>query len=308
MVGPARGLVVAALLACIGAADAPRGFAVAVLRRDGMLIPFATFDGKNWRNPWPTPQLELTVPINVASIPPRWWGTPGPREAWQAWIDGTPQSIRVVQPDWVDARCVRYITLRTDYRSTLPTPDRSSQPYPKDGLAVSPPQRIDRVEILSTSGPEARELAPALLEAFNRMERTTESNHGHPIARRKRETIEPDIDALYAFGDSPRTYYVEALRTYRLLGQSPGECTAVGFGTGWMIQDAHAIRPLLMTVDVLDCERRDASYMLPLGAMRIGSRLFWFAQFSGWDHERYTVIEVTPKRVDAVVNTWGGGC
>ena len=36
--------------------------------------------------------------------------------------------------------------------------------------------------------------------------------------------------------------------------------------------------------------------MLPLGAMRLRGTLYWLAQFSGWDHERYVVVEVKAKR------------
>jgi hypothetical protein len=48
--------------------------------------------------------------------------------------------------------------------------------------------------------------------------------------------------------------------------------------------------------------------MLPLGVMRVDAKMFWFAQFSGWDHERYVVIDITPKNAVAVVSAWGGGC
>jgi hypothetical protein len=48
--------------------------------------------------------------------------------------------------------------------------------------------------------------------------------------------------------------------------------------------------------------------MLPLGALRVNGRTFWLVQFAGWDAERYVVIEVTKKRVEAMVSAWGGGC
>src|SRR5436190_18306005 len=99
--------LVAALAAGIAASEPPRGFTVGVLRRDGLLIPFATFDGKGWRNHWPPPQLVLTVPINIGSIPLRWWGPPGPREIWQASVEGASSPLRVVQPDWIGIQCTR---------------------------------------------------------------------------------------------------------------------------------------------------------------------------------------------------------
>ena len=305
---PAKVFLVAAIVAGMALSDAPRGFAVAVLRRDGLLIPFATFDGSRWRNTWPPPQVDVTVPINIDSIPSRWWGTPGPRETWQAWVEGASTPLRVVQPDWVDIQCLRRITLRTDYRPRTAAPPATIQPYPKDGIAVSPSQAIEPVDILPVEGRDVHQLAPQVVTAFNRAERETAGNHGHPVSARKREVVNPIVEALYAFGDAPRVYYVEAMRQYRSLGQAPGECTAIAVGTGWFTRDADSIRPLAMSVDLLDCDRRGGSYMLPFGALRLGRRVFWFAQFSGWDHERYVVIEITPKRAEAVVSTWGGGC
>lgn len=48
--------------------------------------------------------------------------------------------------------------------------------------------------------------------------------------------------------------------------------------------------------------------MLPFGVMRMNGQTYWLAQYSGWDHERFVVVEIKPKQVEAVVNAWGGGC
>jgi hypothetical protein len=39
-------------------------------------------------------------------------------------------------------------------------------------------------------------------------------------------------------------------------------------------------------------------------APSLGTRLYWLVQFSGWDHERYVVIEPKLKTIDAVLNVW----
>src|SRR3982074_603076 len=79
----------ATLVAASGAADAPRtAFGVGVLRRDGVIIPFAAFDGKRWSSPWPAPQRDLTVPVTLSGFPSRWWGPTGPLEQWQATTAG----------------------------------------------------------------------------------------------------------------------------------------------------------------------------------------------------------------------------
>jgi hypothetical protein len=305
----AAGAALLALGAALGAADSAGGaFGVGVLRRDGVIIPFAAFDGKRWGNAWPRPALDLTVPVDLRGVPAKWWGPTRALESWQAWTAGEPQTVRVMQPDWVNVHCARQIGLRSDYVSRVPAPPLTEQPYPKDGMAVSPPQPVERIAAGPAESAEAGALMPALLEAFNLAERQVEQRYGHPISRRAREGRVPDIEAVYAVGEHPRIYYVEAARTYRPLGERADACGAVAFGTGWFAREGEQVRSLDTVVDLLGCNRRGASYMLPLGAMRMAGRLFWLAQFSGWDHERFVVVEVKPKTVEAVLSVWGGSC
>jgi hypothetical protein len=144
--------------------------------------------------------------------------------------------------------------------------------------------------------------------SFNEAEREVESRFGHPITRRAREGVAPALEAIYAYGDSRRVYYVEAIRRYRRLGQSLDDCAGIGSGTGWFVRDAGGVRALTMVVDVLNCEREAASYMLPLGVLKLNDHLYWLAQFSGWGHERYVVLDVKKKTVEVVINKWGGAC
>ena len=164
------------LLAHVALAASGDAVTVGVLRRDGVIIPFATFDGKRWSARWPPPATEQTVPITLESVPKRWWGEPGLRDTWQAWLT-TPREtppIKVLRPDVIDVHCTRQIGLRTDYRpAELPPPD--AQPYPKDGLVVSPPRDVARIEILERSALELLPLRKTLTDAFNRAERLTAS-------------------------------------------------------------------------------------------------------------------------------------
>ncbi len=215
-----RLIVISAAIGSLSAADQPGAFGIGVLRRDGNVIPIAAYDGKRWSSPWPEPRVDLTIPITLGGVPKKWWGPTPPLENWQVMTADGPRALRVTQPDWVDVFCVRQIGLRTDYRPDQPPPPPSARPYPKDGLAISPPQSVERVEIASPDSLEAQSLAQVLLESFNRAERIVEDHAGHPITRRAREGVAPTIEAVYAFGTNPRVYYVEAARFYRVLGSS----------------------------------------------------------------------------------------
>ena len=298
-----------ALGGLLGAADAPAGvFGVGVLRRDGIIVPFGTFDGKRWANSWPPPAQELTVPISLGSVPSRWWGPARALEIWQGWTDAGPQRLRIVQPDWVDAQCFRQVALRSDYQPPAAAPPRAVQPYPKDGLAVSPPQLVEPIAVLPPASDEMRALMPAVLDAFNAAERIVEGHYGHVVSKRAREGRSPDIEAVYAFGDHPRIYYVEAGRSYRDFSRSADACSAKAFGTAWFARDGDAIRPLDAAVDLLPCNRAGASFMLPFGVIRVAGKQYWLAQFSGFEHERYVVVEIKPTTVQAVLSVWGGSC
>jgi len=300
----------ALLAASLAAAPRDDAFAVGVLRRDGIVVPFAAFDGRRWSRPWPGAQRvgELTVPISLSAVPKSWWGPTPPRDTWHAFLPDGTRTLRVTQPDWVDVHCGQQVALRTDYTSSRPAAPPEAKPYPKDGLATSPPHAVEPIEIFAPDAIEARSLLPVMHTEFNEAERRVEQEYGHPIVRRAREGVLPTIEALYAYGDGPRVYYVEAIRPYRRLGQALDQCAAVASGTGWFVRDAAGIRALTMAVDLLTCRRDAASYMLPLGVLRIDDRVYWLAQFSGWDHERYVVLELKRKSVDVVVNSWAGGC
>src|SRR5687768_7830268 len=46
---------------------------LAVLRADGILLPFASFDG-NWKSSWPDSLRDIELPAGVAAVPRDWWG------------------------------------------------------------------------------------------------------------------------------------------------------------------------------------------------------------------------------------------
>jgi hypothetical protein len=310
--------VAAVLLSAMSvAAPRPDAFAVGILRRDGIIVPFARFDGKSWQHDWPLPQKTLTVPVTLGAVPPRWWGGMGPREQWQVWVNGTARDVHVTQPDWVQAHCFHQVGLRTDYRPNEWPPAPTTQPYPKDGVAFSPPQAIEQIASLPAGDLAA---APDFRAAFNRAEASA-LNDG-PVFRRTlgrlgddktRDALPIDIESVYGTGNerAGRTVYVEAVRDYaRADTGAVHECSITAFGAGWFARDGSdgPWRKLAYDVTMVGCDRYHASYMLPLALMRLGGRAFWLAQWSGWDHERYAVVELKVKEVEWLISAWGGEC
>lgn len=312
---PAIVCLLVALVAPVPVPQSPAPFAVGVLRRDGIVVPFADYDGKRWRTHWPEPKQQVDVPIDVRSVPSRWWGDTGPLGAWTVWTSAqAARTVRVLQLDWFRAQCWKQVGLRTDYRSAQPPAGPDAQPYPKDGLAISPPRPIEPIDIVPPGDPP-----PPVVDAFNQAERKTivdlqrNASWNHPLKPSQREAATLNVEAVYGLGDPAMTrfYYFEVSRQYRDRDQAPGpaSCATVTFGAGWFVRDGVGpLRPLRFEADVVDCDRYGIRYMLPLGALRLSNRLFWIAQWSGWDYEEYSIVEIKPKTVEDVVRVWGGGC
>jgi hypothetical protein len=197
--------VVAASLAVMAAAESRPVFSVGALRRDGIVIPFATYDKNHWETNWPAPKRDLIVPVDLRAVPSGWWGPAAAPRTWDAWIGrATSQAVDVTKLDWVDVHCVRQVGLKTTYQSDKPVPPLTIQPYPKDGLVVSPPQPVEPIEVLAASDREVQALADDVRVAFNKAEREVEARYGHSIKRQAREGIAPEIEAVYAYGHEPR--------------------------------------------------------------------------------------------------------
>jgi len=301
-------LGVAAIAASQAAPPAP--FGIGVLRRDGIVIPFAGFDGNRWRASWPAAKDQVDVPVNVPSVPGGWWGKAGPHDQWQVWTRAdSPLTVRVTQPDWVTVQCLRQVGFRTDYRPAEPPPDPGTQPFPKDGLAVWPPQRIDRIAIVPPG-----QLAPQpVTDAFNDAEERARRSAQGPATRltpdrKMRESVAMNVEAIYVTADAAgsRVYYFEMSKQYARRGDA---CPLVTFGAGWFVREgAGELRKLRFDADIVDCERYGLLYMFPLGAVRLSNRLYWIAQWSGWDYEEYGVVEIKPKSVEDVIRVIGGRC
>jgi hypothetical protein len=303
-------------LATISASGQPSAaFNVGVLRRDGIVVPFATFDGKRWQSHWPAPNERVDqIPISVTSIPSRWWGGTGPLATWQAWV-GTkpPQMLHVRQPDWFPVHCIRQIGLRTDYQPTETPPGFEAEPYPKDGLVVSPPQPVESIEIVPVGTIDVtRELRVVFDQAEDKaIVELRLHDWIDPAVGNDRKSSPPALEAAYAFGDPDglRTYYLELSREYASRDPKRAGCLRATFGSGWFLRDrSGSFQATKFVAGPVDCDRSSALYMLPLGVIRATGRLFWIFQHSGWDFESYVITELKSGRPSESLFVLGGHC
>lgn len=302
--------LLSALVAATCLAADPHAFTVGVLRRDGVVIPFAGFDGKHWTAVWPDPAMDVEVPIDLRNIPKKWWGPAGPLDTWQAATGAAALvTLHVRQPDLIPAQCLRQIGLRTDYRSSERLPPLDERPYPKDGLVVAPPQPIDRIQVLGATSPEWKEFGPVVTDAFNKgeAEAASRQDRDDTIKKDVREATQPIIEAIYAYGTDPRIYRVEAAREY-WSDPKTNVCVAMAFGHVWLIREGGVVKPVRTVVAEQSCDRNETLYHLPLGVIVAGGHLFWVGQMAGWDIEYFEIVEINHAKIVVVLARPGGIC
>ena len=302
-----------------GASSTPgpeRGM-LAILRRDGLLLPFAAFKGNGWSTPWPTGAQGRELPIDLGSIPESWWGGRAPN-SWSLYSpDGESRPIRVTAPAVYRSGCTTRLGLRTDYRPSELPPPPGTDPYPKDGLAVTEGMEVIPIPRISTVAPAAADLIKLIGRAFDEAEEKTlrliRNREGwrHPFTPEERRVQPVKLEAWYrAPMDQPgwSVSYIEASRSYPPRAEDGG-CGLDTYFTGWIHHNDRDPGKLRFEIQarVTYCDRAGVLYMLPLGIVHVQNRMYWVFQSSGWDEEWYRVARISPLRIEFVAEFYGGG-
>lgn len=289
----------------VAVSDDGTPFLVGVLRRDGLVSPFASFDGKDWDAPWPPDLSSVEVPISLDVVPRKWWGKSGPVERMTAWADGVNRgAFSLKRPTVMRLMCSSHLGLSSDYQSPEAAPPLVEQPYPKDGLAVSGTQPVAPIPSVQPGSAEWLRAEALLRQQFDKAEdRAIDAftAWNHPVRREDRRKLPIQIEALYrAPMDEPgwTAYYVEAIRRYAPEPDDQG-CGLVTSTSGWMIagKENEGKEKLTLAAHVTYCDRRGVTYMLPLGLINVRGRTYWAYQLSGYGRESYGIVRPTPRAI-----------
>jgi hypothetical protein len=289
--------------------------ALAILRRDGLIFPFASFNRDAWSVTWPLDVRTIEIPAKIDVIPKRWWGQAKPG-SWRAYLAGAdPVSIDVVQPLITRVFCSPRLWLTSTYRSSIELPPVPVDPFPKDGLAVSGDVPLEPIETVSRSTPAWGKLAIDLLEEFNRVEDRTvlgvrrNAGWGHPIPEAERHRTAVQLESWYRSpSDEPgwTVSYVETARVYAPRPEDNG-CGLETLVSGWVHhKDGELKKTTGLSGKLTYCDRVGATYMLPFGRIRPKEKIYWVFQLSGWESEWYDVAEVGRERARHVIEVPAG--
>jgi hypothetical protein len=315
-----RAAIALAMLLAVPAAARPAGadrpkFSVGVLRRDGVLLPFAAYDGRGWSLPWPNAGSEIPLPISLADVPAKWFGPPGPAAAWTAWFaDGSTRRLVTGKPAHVGVFCAGRLGLTTDYRGGSVDPREPT--VAKDALAITGSMEVGPITPVSIYAVDAARVISDVTVRFNEGERAAAaafSNWKHPWTPEERRAFPIEIEAFYRANESRpgatdfRTSYVEVVRRFPARPEDRG-CGLITYGRGWVTEVAGKKPVITMATRVTYCDRDEVAFMQPLGRLRIDKDSYWVYQMSSWRDEVYGIARVTEQGVRPIVVVSGGSC
>lgn len=308
-------LLLAALIAPL-AAQPREQFLLGVMRRDGVILPFAAFDGR-WSEPWPSSLRNLELPATLADVPLKWWGGERP-QGWTVYGPDASAGARVIPSALVTVPVGREkrMGIGTNFVAAAAPPPLFALPYPKEGLAVAGHAVVESIHHVSRYTGAWKTLPATLREEIDAAERRSldrvraAAGWIHPVEDRQRRTVLAELEAWYT---SPLVQpgfsvsYVEAVKKYSPGPEDEG-CGLETFVSGWLHGNSREAKLRTdLTAQITYCDRNRISYMLPLGAVRANGRTHWAFQLSSWEREWYAVVEVTPGRTRYVAEFFGGG-
>ena len=309
---PVVALAVASIIPLAGQSRPNIG--LGVLRRDGVLVPFATYGGRTWSADWPGAGSNVIFPISLNDVPKKWWGPPGPAAPWTAWLlDGSSRPLGLKKPELTRTFCATQLGVKTDYEAEGYDPRDPS--ISKDGLAIAGGEKLLPIVPISLLAQDAHRMVATITDEFNQEEKLAISRFTawmHPFAETTRKGYPIELEAFYRARESTpsgswMTTYVEAVRRFPARTFDRG-CGLITFVRGWVIEQDGKKPVIDLGARITFCDRADVSFMLPFGRLVIDREPYWIYQISSWRDEMYAVSRSRPLEMEPVLAVPGGAC
>jgi hypothetical protein len=289
-------------------------FVLSVLRRDGIVLPFAAFDGRRWSRRWPE-RVPVELPISLDAVPGWWWGVDAPPRRMHLWDAGASVGeVTVTGLTMTRLMCERRLALRSDYKAGTPAPPPMVLPYPKDGLLVSSAVPVGTIAVRQPDSADANKILMLATEEFNKQEKRAAgafTDWRHPIKADHRKLVPITIEALYsAPADDPEwtAYFVEAIRQFPPGPAEKDGCGLATYVSGWVMVGPNDRARIYLRARVTYCDRKGVGYMLPFGLIQANRKSYWVFQYAGFESEGYEVVRPTARGPETQVVYTAGVC
>ncbi len=293
---------------------------VAVIRPDGVLIPFAQFKDGVWSNPWPKGPDEPAEESRSLPDAPEDWFAPGGVHApvwhYRSQTSGGGGSVlHASAAVKIDNHCQTNWGLATDYSRA----ESEKDVHGSVGVALDAEREVGAPQKLDGAGDEWAALAAHISREFEPAEAKAEAalpaEHARFVflpTREERAKTAPAVANILCFdlAGGRRLCSFEAERKYvKPPSAHDSPCESVSFFGGWLLQTGEG-KPLIIEQNfaLSDCERKGVGGMSPLGSLRIGAREFFVVEEHGYEDESYVIYELKGTKLRRLLLTHGGAC
>ena len=308
------------LLACLMAFLVPiaagqvaaEKFIVGVLRANGIIIPFARYDGTHWVNSWPEPAYRPSAPpAPLEQIPREWLGENGLAPNWRLWLPaGTTHAVRVLDLQYSNTGCDGNWGLRTDFPKSLNVrPDTC--PNPTIGIALSSDRPLEPMLPANHDELPFGALERAFEESEDREISSLRVPSGLEYLRPPDEVSRTAVPIRVArawrtiLNSGELIYYLEANRSYaRRAGSNDSGCANISAFRGWFVQDRdQEVRVLNVRLGLTDCDFKGVRFTTPMGLMVLEDGTYVITENDGWESRSYEVLKIESGSVIPVLRS-----
>jgi hypothetical protein len=300
-------LALAVVLTATGSAQ-PQRFALAIVRLDGRLVPFAAYESGRWQRAWP--EADEAVDVDGKPMPemPTIWRRHGRSipATWHAWpaAGGRPIEVHTHGLEIVEAHCQTQVALATDL------PEMKAEHPLKFGVAVDANLPLRSIQSVSRSDAAWSTAERAVRANFSKLEAAQVKES---LESWRRESPPPRIKIRELYRESSVAdslmYFVAEKQYRRARNPHDPSCGAATIIAGWLVLTQTGTWAIWdPRVFLTDCDEKEASTAWPMASLQVSGRLFWVLQQHGWEDEHYIVVEIGQSAIQSEIDFRAGGC
>jgi len=296
-----------------------------VARKDGVIVPFGLYKNEHWSKIGPETCSDKPMSSDTAEVLAAFGGIKRIPLAWFLWTeDGErPVILKVSKPVTVQSHCCEQWGLATGPNTVFKA---DSFPFPKIGVALSKPVKVELMRRLDPADAEAKSLLTFFSPRFETLEEAAlhvKQDNANGLELREvlnafygahigspQQTVLLKLQSAFCSRNAlnGRTlFHVEVTKEY-----PAASCPVVAYGSFWISKDPKGTYTLLKqngtSVYFFDCDQKGAGFFTPFGIVVGDKSTYVLGQSSGWENEWYLIIEVFDDEVKVVLQKDGGGC
>jgi hypothetical protein len=278
---------------------------VGVWGQGDAIIPFADFDGRQWRSSWPAPTADKPDPTPLSRIPAAWWGRSSFQPTWEiVEPTGHRRITRITGTDsaGLGSGCSVNLALKTDV---------PAETYGYGAvLAANHAGVIEPVQALTSDSTEWATVSALLPGLYRRHEATAWSGMPEDFLPDMRAPIPgPRLDAAFTSIDEQGEYlYFESYREFARRPDQLGDLRS--FITGWLWRSSPRLpfQAVIVEATTRDGDGKGALSFHPLGVVRHGTQRFWLGGLSGYASGGLVVLDVRSAGIKELLSVGYPGC